>query len=386
MNRGYWKTATGHPVQSAAIASRHPSDFVVGGHLGIVLQVYEAAGRGLLGAGAPARSYDLDGYTAQVLLVDDGRRAPYQVLDGVVVCSATPGTRVRPTPTSDRALSSAQREELGQSGRLPEDLPLEALDGDRCIVQYLGGCADRPYVSAFWPRLLTGAPVPAEGPTVAYRAHHAGLEVRVDSRGTLRVSTEASGTTTSDSVSEDDPDGGGPVVPSLGGDIELALKPGCRIAITSGGVPVLSLAHDGLGPVLELGDRGDRPWQKAVLGGALVEFWNQFRADLIAKLQAVESQFERFYTQEYALHAHGLGPNGTTPPAQPAPNPAQAIFQPASAAPPAAQPPGAQPAEPARTPPDRKTDDATFARMKTYRLLSPVLRLPHPDARPDEEA
>jgi hypothetical protein len=142
--------------------------------------------------------------------------------------------------------------------------------------------------------------------------------------------------------------------------------------------------------VLELGDRGDRPWQDAVLGGALVDFWNRFRIDLIAKLGALEAQFERFYTQEYALHQHGLGPNGTTPPVQPPPNPMAAVFQPAAAAPPPAPTPGLAPADPPRTAPGQKTDDGTFARMKTYRLLSPALRLPHPDARPapqgDEDA
>ncbi len=172
------------------------------------------------------------------------------------------------------------------------------------------------------------------------------------------------------------------MVPTLGGDVELALKAGCRIAVTSGGARILALTHDGTGPVLELGDRGDQPWQKAVLGGALVEFWNQFQADLIAKLQAIEAQFERFYTQEYALHQHALGPNGTSPPAQPAPNPTQAVFQPATPPQPVPPTPGAVPTERPRTPPDRKTDQGSFAAMKTYRLLSPALRLPHPAAKP----
>ncbi len=369
MTRSYWKTATGHPVQAAAISPRYPTDFLVGGHLGIVLELRDDAG----------------GYTAQVLVIDDGRRAPYQVLDGVVICSGSPGVRARPTPTSDRALGASQRDALRGSGRLPEDVPAEALDGDRCVVQYLGGSDRRPYISAFWPRgeLVTAT----DAPRPAYQARIAGLEIGVDARGSVRMSTESAGAAPSGSATEEDPDGGGPVVPTAGGDIEVALKPGTRIAITSGGVAVLALTHNGTGPVLELGERGDRAWQKAVLGGVLVEFWNQFRGDLIAKLQALEAQFERFYTQEYALHAHGLGPNGTTQPVQPAPNPAQATFQPASAAPPATPAPGVPPAEPTRTPPDRKTDDGTFARMKTYRLLSPVLRLPHPDARPvDEEA
>ncbi len=396
MTRAYWKTSSGHPVQSAAVVRRHPSDFLLGAHLGIVLEVYDATGQGLLGAGASPLPREVDGYTAQVLIVDDGRRAPYQVLDGVVVCAGAPigagsATRIRPRPTSQRVLTAAARDALQKSGRLPEDLPIDALDGDWCVVSYLGGNEQRPFVSAFWPAPLRQPPAPAGGEIgTAFEARHAGLALRIDARGSLALSTEASGTDTVTTAIEDDADAAGPAAPSLGGDVELALKPGRRIRITSGGAPVLTVRHDGAGPVLELGERGDRPWQEAVLGGALVELWNQFRADLIAKLQALEAQFERFYTQEYSLHQHGLGPNGTTPPVQPPPDPTTAVFQPAQAAAPAAPAPGTAPADPPRTPPDRKTDDATFARMKTYRLLSPALRLPDPQARPasqpDEEA
>ena len=400
MTRAYWKTGTGHPVQAGAAVSRFPTDFLLGGHLGIVLEVYDERGVGIQ-TGLPApMNRAVDGYTAQVLLVDDGRRAPYQVLEGVVVCAGAPlgagsSVRIRPTPTSGRGLTQQQRDELQQAGRLPVDLPLEALDGDWCVLSYLGGNEQKPYISAFWPgpaRTTTTSPA---GPTsdaplgAVLEARHAGLSVRVDARGSLVLSTEESGAlpTVGQAVEADSGDlAAGPVVPTTGGDLELHLKPGRRIRILAGGEPLLSITHDGSTPVLQLGEQGDRPWQRLVLGDALVEFWNQFRADLVAKLQALEAQFERFYTQEYALHAHGLGPSGTTPPAQPVPNPAQATFQPATAAPPASPVQGAPPSEPARTPADRKTDDGTFATMKTYRLLSPAVRLPHPAARHDPNA
>ena len=399
MTRGYWKTASGHPVQAAAVVRRHASDFVFGGHLGVILAIHDGAGAGLLGAGASAAPRNVDGYLAQVLIVDDGRRAPYQVLDGVVVCSGAPlgaasATRVRPNPTSQRVLPPEQRTELLQSGRLPQDLPIDALDGDWCVVQYLGGNEQRPYVSAFWPAPLRVAsaaipPAPRDDLGTVLEARHAGLSLRIDARGSLSLSTEEAGAHAGESALADEADAAGPAAPSVGGDVHVAIKPGRRIRITSGGRPLLTIGHDGLSTVLELGDPGDRPWEDAVLGGALVAFWNQFRTDLTAKLQAIEAQFERFYTQEYALHQHGLGPNGTTPPAQPPPNPTTAVFQPAAGAQPAAPAPGQAPADPPRTPAGNRTDDGTFATMKTYRLLSPALRLPHPDARPaprpDEE-
>ena len=366
MNRSYWKTASGHPVQGAAVVRRHPSDFVLGGHLAVILEVAEAAG--------------FEGHVVQVLVVDDGRRAPYQVVEGVVVCAGAPlgassATRVRPTPTSRRVLAPEQREELARTGRLPMDVPLDLLDGDRCVVQYLGGNEQRPYISAFWPApRRVPAAAASDGPEDVLEARHAGLSVRVDARGSLALSTEASGAPPPDTVLYEEDDAAGPAAPSIGGDIDIALKPGRRIRVTSDGQSVLTVRHDGCVPVLEVGAPGDRPWEDTVLGSTLVAFWNQFRADLIAKLQAIESQFERFYTQEYALHQHGLGPSGTTPPVQPPPNPTAAAFQPAAAA----------------TPPGNKTDEGTFARMKTYRLLSPALRLPDPAARPvqppDEDA
>ncbi len=399
MTRRYWKTASGHPVQGAAVVPRYPSDFLFGGQLGIVLEVYDRSGRGALGAGAAAITREVDGFTAQVLIVDDGRRTPYQVLEGVVVCAGTPlgamsASRVRPNPTSQRVLSVAQRAELQQSGRLPEDLPIDALDGDWCVVSYLGGNEQRPYVSAFWPapcRVQPGssAPAPSDEVGIALEARHAGLAIQIDARGSLALSTEQSGTPATSATMEDETDAAGPAAPSVGGDLDLALKPGRQIRITSAGVRILTVRHDGVGPVLELGDAGDRAFQHAVLGEAFIAFWNQFRADLLAKLQALEGQFEAFYTQEYARHQHGLGPNGTTPPAQPPPNPTAAVFQPAPAAAPVAPAPGAAPPEPPRTPPGNRTDDGTFAKMKTYRLLSPALRMPDPAARPaqapDEE-
>lgn len=397
MTRGYWKTASGHPVQAAAVVRRHASDFVFGGHLGVILEVHDGAGAGLLGAGASPSPRNVDGYLAQVLLVDDGRRAPYQVLDGVVVCSGSPlggasATRIRPNPTSQRVLAPVQRAELQQSGRLPEDLPIDALDGDWCVVQYLGGNEQRPYVSAFWPaplRVASAPSAPRDDLGTVLEARHAGLSMRIDARGSLALSTEEAGAQAGEGALADEADAAGPAAPSIGGDVDVALKPGRRIRITSGGRPLLTVRHDGLAPVIEVGEPGDRPWEDAVLGGALVAFWNQFRAELTTKLQAIEAQFERFYTQEYALHQHGLGPTGTTPPVQPPPNPTTAVFQPAAGAPPATPAPGQAPVEPPRTPASNKTDDGTFARMKTYRLLSPALRLPHPDARqaqrPNEE-
>ncbi len=380
MTRSYWKTASGHPVQGAAVVRRHPSDFVLGGHLAVVLDVAEAEA--------------FEGHVAQVLVVDDGRRAPYQVVEGVVVCAGAPlgassATRVRPTPTSRRVLAPAQREELGRTGRLPADVPLDQLDGDRCVVQYLGGNEQRPYTSAFWPapRRVPAAPPPA-GPEAVLEARHAGLTLRIDARGSLALSTEESGAAPVDGLLDEEDDAAGPAAPSIGGDIDLTLKPGRRVRISAGGQPILTVRHDGWGPVLEVGAHGDRPWEDAVLGGVLVAFWNEFRSDLIGKLQAIEAQFERFYTQEYALHQHGLGPNGTTPPVQPPPNPATAVFQPAAAPTPPAPAPGKAPDDSPRTPPDQRTNEGTFARMKTYRMLSPALRLPHPDARPsaqDEE-
>lgn len=380
MTRSYWKTASGHPVQGAAVVRRHPSDFVLGGHLAIVLDV--------------AESEAFEGHLAQVLVIDDGRRAPYQVVEGVVVCAGAPlgassATRVRPTPTSQRVLAPAHRAELAATGRLPLDLPLDLLDGDRCVVQYLGGNEQRPYISAFWPapRRFPAPATPAV-PEAVLEARHAGLSIRVDARGSLALSTEESGAPPADTVLDEDDDAAGPGAPSIGGDIDVALKPGRRVRISAGGQPILTVRHDGWGPVIEVGTRGDRPWEEAVLGGVLVAFWNQFRSDLIGKLQAIESQFERFYTQEYALHQHGLGSSGTTPPVQPPPNPTTAVFQPAAASAPPAPVPGKAPEDSPRTPPGQKTDEGTFARMKTYRMLSPALRLPHPDTRPlaqDEE-
>jgi hypothetical protein len=381
MTRSYWKTASGHPVQGATVVRRYPSDFMLGGHLGVVLDV--------------AFGSDLEGYLAQVLIVDDGRRAPYQVVEGVVVCQGAPlgaasATRIRPNPTSQRVLTPEQREDLRQHGRLPSDVPMDALDGDRCVIQYLGGNEQRPYVSAFWPPpLRTPRGAAPDAPREVLEARHAGLSMRIDARGSLALSTEESGTAPAGTPFEEDSDAAGPPAPSLGGDIDVSLKPGRRIRITSAGQPLLTVRHDGSGPVLELGVRGDRPWEEAVLGGALVSFWNAFRTDLIAKLQALEAQFERFYTQEYALHQHGLGPSGTTPPVQPPPNPAASVFQPAAAAAPPTPSPGAAPADAPRTPAGQKTDEGTFARMKTYRMLSPALRVPHPDThpavQPDEE-
>lgn len=373
---GYLKTASGHPVQHAAAVPRHATEFVLGSHLGVILEVYDESGLGVAsGAQAPILPAGTrrPGLTAQVLIIDDGRRAPYQVVEGVVVCAGAPlgaasATRVRPSPTSARILGPERRTELRDTGRLAEDVPLEALDGDWCIVSYLGGNEARPFISAYWP---SPGQEPRQGPPAAFEARHAGLSVRVDDRGSLELSTEHSGELLP-SVGPDDP-GGGPIVPLTGGDIDVRLKPGRHVTISIGGEAVMTVAHDGTRPVLVLGEDAT---ERSVLGDALIAFFNDFRARLLAKLAAIEDQFARFYAQEYAVHQHGVGPGGTTPPAQPAPDPMRATFQAAEPQPPPPMVPGTAPGEPAHTSPDRRTDERSLPRMRSYRLLSGSVRLP----------
>ena len=92
------------------------------------------------------------------------------------------------------------------------------------------------------------------------------------------------------------------------------IKAGEKLRLVSGGEPVLTVTHDGQGPRLKLGRRGDAPWEQTVLGRQLVAFFNEeFLPPLLAKLAAIENQFADFYANEYARHQH-MTAWGPTPP------------------------------------------------------------------------
>lgn len=167
----------GHPVRAGAVVTRFPTDFLPH-HLGIVLKVFDlrnAAG-------------ELIGYTANVLVIDDGRRTPYQVLTNVMVCTGTPNGALaadlaRPRESDAGMLAPAQLERLERDGYLAQDLPFDAYNGDWCVVSYIGGNERKPFISAFWPNpnlAAGGSGWPA--PLIALGASTRALEERVRAR------------------------------------------------------------------------------------------------------------------------------------------------------------------------------------------------------------
>lgn len=203
-----------------------------------------------------------------------------------------PATRVATATGGELNVTSA----LTARGSVQTELtPLDAIDGDTVLVDWIEGDWRFPVVIAAMPHPATARTVvegdgydeadqaaTTRGVAQSRELFHrfGGVELRVSRQGDVLIDLEGA---TADEVEEDPAQGNG--------SIRLRIKEDRRVTVQVGGVDALELWHDGSGIRIDLGEAAG---ERLVLGDSLLQF------------------LQDFLTNEYATHVHptGTGPSG----------------------------------------------------------------------------
>ena len=142
-------------------------------------------------------------HVARVLVVEDGHASCYTMLNDVVIPPNQPSgidNYEEFLPRGSSAYLSGQVYDTSLQGDVHD------LDGDWCVIRYIGGSSARPYIASYWPHPRNvfdpqtsgqGAPVEGVGTTLnqtdrSFKRVN-GVETTVTSRGDTLISTHYAG-------------------------------------------------------------------------------------------------------------------------------------------------------------------------------------------------
>lgn len=180
--------------------------------------------------------------------------------------------------------------------RRGDPTPMDRLDGDQVLVDYVEGDLDMPVIIGAYDhgrsnrQIVTeaGTPVHGEPQATEYYVHHNGTEIRINETGDMLIDLlEAYGT------DEDEDAANGQ------GDLRIRVKSDRSVTIEVNGTDVLEVFEDGGQVRVDLGAGAD---EQLVLGNQLSNF---IRDEIATKVN-------NFWTLIFNTHTHTVPMGGST--------------------------------------------------------------------------